>query len=559
MEITTIERIKRLPQQTEESLRDAFSLARCVEDRKSVDHYIRWVRSEAKKIRSADMYNLIRDTYFFAGQYNLDDFLIGMEWNREPQAKFWLPRRKVLEGKHGIATKIQNFMDDPVALFLGISLPPGTGKTTLIKFLLAQIIGKDPMAANMYVSYSDSMTKMLLDSEKSMLTDVNEYCFHDIFPGLGTVTAYNGDTIVAETTVTDNTQQKSIVDLELSNYDRVTITVHNWCLPDHRARIDHVFLGHILTFSKKDIISYTHEQRGDLLTGELPKYGIEFTVDNTDGRWNPSNPTGMEKYLSERQKLTVRYGMDIDGTIEWIKAGTFYLSEWSAPSNGLEARFAARDVFEFLLNVDMKASVYGSLYSLVTYNATVRKIPDDASVVVDESLNDYIVEYAGQNTAAEIIQKAANATCCILRYGRDGVLHLEPLNKTLLDYQLPLSLAYSYPEITLSKPLKAVSVDYGVDNAPYELSVFSNGEIQTVNNDFITTVEQATLVAEWVRDILQSRKTISGELRADPRLDLFDVVSVESKFGTISPVVLTGIKYTFNGAFRASYEGRVIG
>jgi hypothetical protein len=81
----------------------------------------------------------------------------------------------VLEGKHGIATKIQNFMDDPNALYLGFSLPPGTGKTTLIKFLLANIIGRDPMAANMYVSYSDGMTKMLLDSEKSMLTDVNEY------------------------------------------------------------------------------------------------------------------------------------------------------------------------------------------------------------------------------------------------------------------------------------------------------------------------------------------------------------------------------------------------
>ena len=185
MEIAVIEKIKRLPKQTEESLRDAFSVLRSVEDRKSVDHYVRWVREEAKKIRSADMYTLIRDTYFYAGQYSFDDFLIGMEWNREPQARFYLPRRKVLEGKHKIITQIQEFMDNPDALYLGFSLPPGTGKTTLIKFLLAYIIGKDPQAANMYVSYSDGMTKMLLDSEKAMLTDTNEYCFHDIFPGLG--------------------------------------------------------------------------------------------------------------------------------------------------------------------------------------------------------------------------------------------------------------------------------------------------------------------------------------------------------------------------------------
>ena len=118
------------------------------------------------------------------GRHSFDDFMIAMEWEREPKARFWLPRRKVLEGKHKIATRIQNFMDDPEALFLGFSMPPGTGKTTLIKFLLTYIIGQDPKSANMYISYSDGMTKMLLDSVKSMLTDP-EYCFHEIFLGLG--------------------------------------------------------------------------------------------------------------------------------------------------------------------------------------------------------------------------------------------------------------------------------------------------------------------------------------------------------------------------------------
>ncbi len=184
-EIPTIERIKCLSKQTEETLRDAFGLVCAVADRKSVDHYVRWIRAEAQKIRTAGMYDLIRKTYLFAGQYSFDDFMIAMEWNREPKARFWLPRRKVLEGKHGIATKIQNFMDDPDALFLGFSQPPGTGKTTIIKFLLAYIIGKEPKSANMYISYSDGMTKMLLDSVKSMLTDTQEYCFHEIFPGLG--------------------------------------------------------------------------------------------------------------------------------------------------------------------------------------------------------------------------------------------------------------------------------------------------------------------------------------------------------------------------------------
>ena len=178
-------RIKAQLQQTEESLEDAMGLIVQIEDPAKVLEWTRWVRKEAMGLRTAKSLGIIKQTYFLAARYNFDDFMIAMEWNREPKARFWLPRRKVLEGKHHIASRIQEFMDDPEALFLGFSQPPGTGKTTIIKFLLAYIIGKEPKSANMYISYSDGMTKMLLDSVKSMLTDTQEYCFHDIFPGLG--------------------------------------------------------------------------------------------------------------------------------------------------------------------------------------------------------------------------------------------------------------------------------------------------------------------------------------------------------------------------------------
>lgn len=376
------------------------------------------------------------------------------------------------------------------------------------------------------------------------------------YPSVFTVTAKNGDTTVAEVTVTDNTEQVCLVDLGIVNYDRVTVTVLNWGLPHRRVRMEEFALGHILTLGKHDILSYTHEQSGDLLGGELPKNSISFSIDNIDGRWNPSNPTGLERYLSERQKLTVRYGMYVNGSIEWIKAGTFYLSEWSASPNGLEANFVARDVFEFLLGVDMKSATYTTLKGHVEW-ATAGLVPDDTPVVIDSSLENYSMEYLGDSTAAEIVQKCANAAGCVIRYDRDGVLHIEPLNQTLTDYRITTALSYSHPEITLSKPLKMVSVSYGEDS-PYELSVSKSGEIQTVDNSFIASEEQATFVAEWVSDTLQMRKTVSGEFRTDPRLDLFDVVMVESKYGVISPVAITNITYTFNGSFRGRYTGKVL-
>ena len=180
-----LNRIKSMPKQTEETLNDALGLLIQIEDVDVMMEWLRWVRKEAMTLRTAEALEIVRKTYMRGGRHNFDDFMIAMEWNREPKARFWLPRRKVLEGKHGIATRIQNFMDDPGALFLGFSQPPGTGKTTIIKFLLAYIIGREPQSANMYISYSDGMTKMLLDSVKSMLTDTQEYCFHEIFPTIG--------------------------------------------------------------------------------------------------------------------------------------------------------------------------------------------------------------------------------------------------------------------------------------------------------------------------------------------------------------------------------------
>lgn len=372
-----------------------------------------------------------------------------------------------------------------------------------------------------------------------------------------TVIGKNGTNTISEVTVTDNTDQVSTVFVPLENYNSVTVVVHEWSIPNHRVRIEKIVMGHMVTFSKGDLLSFTHEQDGDLLSGQIPKYSIEFSLDNSDGRWDPNNPTGMAQYLSERQKLTVRYGLDIGGTIEWIPAGVFYLSEWIAPPNGLEARFVARDVFEFLINVDMKGWRSDTLEGLIE-TATRYNLPDGTRVVIDPSLANFTnIEDGGNNTAAELVQKCANAGCCILRYDRDGVLYVEPQNATISEYAIPLALSYSYPEITLSKPLKMVSVDYG-GLAPHELSVSENGETQTVDNDFIVSLEQATQIATWVRDVLKTRKTVSGEFRADPRLDLYDIVNAEDRYGNILPIVITNIKYNYNGSFRGSYTGRVL-
>ena len=51
------------------------------------------------------------ESYCYGARESFDDFMVAMEWDREPKAKFWLPRREVLEGKHHVASEIQSFKE----------------------------------------------------------------------------------------------------------------------------------------------------------------------------------------------------------------------------------------------------------------------------------------------------------------------------------------------------------------------------------------------------------------------------------------------------------------
>lgn len=353
-------------------------------------------------------------------------------------------------------------------------------------------------------------------------------------------------------------------------------------------------LKRTLVYTKSDLMSFTHQQTGSLVSGELPKNHIEFTLDNSDGKWNPSNPKGLERYLTERLRITLRYGFKINGAVEWIPGGVFYLSEWRTSPNGLEATFKARDALEYMLDKPYTGAVSGTLYEIAERaiaEANLSLVSDGSSAVLgtmvlgeavlgagtqasktrtttavgsaaggvslSAELEKYSVgniEYKGDETVAVILQKCANAAGCVMYQDRDGVFRIEKLSYEDTDYTIKKRLSYSYPEISYSRPMKDVSVTY-LDGAVAVYRFGTSGETQTLDNNFIANEEQAIEVAEWVCDSLRSRQQVSGEFRGDPRLDLFDVVEVESKYGDISGVVLTDVKYSFAGAFRATYSG----
>lgn len=113
---------------------------------------------------------------------NLDSYLLYLEKNREPRERFYAPKRKQF-AKFGLIDAYQGTLDDKYDIVC-ISMPPGTGKTTLLKFFNSAVIGWFPKDYNLFYSHSGDITRMYYDGVLQIVTDLQEYTWHEIFPDL---------------------------------------------------------------------------------------------------------------------------------------------------------------------------------------------------------------------------------------------------------------------------------------------------------------------------------------------------------------------------------------
>jgi hypothetical protein len=129
--------------------------------------------------KNTDFYYLYKKTLLFDAKDEFDAFLQHVEFDRDPDKKFYIPRRKIIKP---IVDSLQEIEDDVIDL-LAISQPPGTGKSTLGIFFLSWIMGKYPNMPNLASAHADKLTRSFYDGVLTIITDP-EYLWADVFPGV---------------------------------------------------------------------------------------------------------------------------------------------------------------------------------------------------------------------------------------------------------------------------------------------------------------------------------------------------------------------------------------
>lgn len=168
---------------------DFFEGIRCLKpDNPKVAHelnkFVRFI-TRNQVMASSDMsmcekfYLLHKRSLLFDALTDFDAYLQYLEFDREPEKKFYLPRRKALLP---VVRALQDLDDDKLDI-LGVSLPPGTGKTTLAIFYLSRLMGKEPNKPNLGGSHSNAFLRGFYDEILRVFTS-GEYLWSDVFPGV---------------------------------------------------------------------------------------------------------------------------------------------------------------------------------------------------------------------------------------------------------------------------------------------------------------------------------------------------------------------------------------
>lgn len=127
-----------------------------------------------------DVLQKMFDAYVTLAPNDFHSFLMALEWERDPSERFYQPRLSILR-------PITNDMSDMIVKdkydMMMLSMPPGTGKSTLGLFYLMWVIGREPDKCNLAVGYSTPMAKSFF-SRVGSIDESLDYTYHKIFPKL---------------------------------------------------------------------------------------------------------------------------------------------------------------------------------------------------------------------------------------------------------------------------------------------------------------------------------------------------------------------------------------
>ena len=186
-----------------DDLENAFALVCDIPDRDKCWRWNWWVRDCAANVlqrtKTPEVFEramlILRKTYLLgARRENFDDYCIWLEIDRPRNQRFYQNRRKSLLP---LVESLQDLYDGKIR-FLGVSMPPRVGKSTICLIFLSFVFGHRPTTRSLCVGYSTSLAKSFFERIMEFI-EGDEYRWADVFPDLKGITRKSVDDLSFDT------------------------------------------------------------------------------------------------------------------------------------------------------------------------------------------------------------------------------------------------------------------------------------------------------------------------------------------------------------------------
>ena len=114
----------------------------------------------------------------------------------------------------------------------------------------------------------------------------------------------------------------------------ITIEYNLWRYETRKVKIPRIDLGVSAVYKDQDLIEFTVDEEVNKLVEEVPTNETNVTLNNIYDLFNPLNPQGVVKYLTDGSKIIPHIGVltETQG-VEFVKMGEFYFDSYTNNSD----------------------------------------------------------------------------------------------------------------------------------------------------------------------------------------------------------------------------------
>lgn len=380
------------------------------------------------------------------------------------------------------------------------------------------------------------------------------------------VTAYDSsNNIIDSVDVVDNTEVLVTPLGQLYNYKKIVVTIYKWCKPYRRARVVEVDFGVVKVYQDSNLIKASLIEEMDVITSTLPSPEFKFTVDNSSREFNILNPSGIYRYLQERQQVIAEIGVNTGIAVEYVPLGNYLLWGWTSDEGSLTATFTARTNIDLMSGFSYENLVPKTGYSLYDMAVEIFAVCGITNYQIDIALDTVVTQgLVESKNCRDILQMIVLAGCANIFVTRDNVITIkvnpESFGSAVDD--IDMDNIYDEAQIELDKIVKSVQVNYFTDldtsvSVIVDNTGITKGDVLKLEaNTLINMEARATAVANWILREKNRRAKYSVNWRGNPAHELNDVVTVENSYGTSKKAMITKNSLEYQGYLRAKTEAR---